>query len=72
MECDVTFTKDRELVCRHSQCDLYAPANAPQRLRGGRLRAVATLFAPVIGSECPFVTITRPTASRVGAPGRCW
>ncbi|MDY6943801.1 MAG: glycerophosphodiester phosphodiesterase family protein [Pseudomonadota bacterium] len=23
MECDVTFTKDRELVCRHSQCDLH-------------------------------------------------
>jgi glycerophosphoryl diester phosphodiesterase len=23
MECDVTFTKDLELVCRHSQCDLH-------------------------------------------------
>lgn len=23
MECDVTFTRDRELVCRHSQCDLH-------------------------------------------------
>lgn len=23
MECDVTFTKDRELVCRHAQCDLH-------------------------------------------------
>ncbi|MAM88355.1 MAG: glycerophosphodiester phosphodiesterase [unclassified Hahellaceae] len=23
VECDVTFTKDRELVCRHSQCDLH-------------------------------------------------
>lgn len=22
LECDVTFTKDNELVCRHSQCDL--------------------------------------------------
>ncbi len=22
VECDVTFTKDKELVCRHSQCDL--------------------------------------------------
>ncbi len=22
-ECDVTFTADRELVCRHSQCDLH-------------------------------------------------
>lgn len=24
LECDVTFTKDKELVCRHSQCDLHA------------------------------------------------
>jgi glycerophosphoryl diester phosphodiesterase len=24
VECDVTFTRDRELVCRHSQCDLHA------------------------------------------------
>lgn len=27
MECDVTFTKDRELVCRHSQCDLHSTTN---------------------------------------------
>ena len=26
-ECDVTFTKDRELVCRHSQCDLQTTTN---------------------------------------------
>lgn len=23
IECDVTFTQDKELVCRHSQCDLH-------------------------------------------------
>lgn len=23
LECDATFTKDKELVCRHSQCDLH-------------------------------------------------
>ncbi|MGH8490953.1 MAG: glycerophosphodiester phosphodiesterase family protein [Gammaproteobacteria bacterium] len=23
VECDVTFTKDKELVCRHSECDLH-------------------------------------------------
>ena len=23
IECDVTFTKDRHLVCRHSQADLH-------------------------------------------------
>ncbi len=27
VECDVTFTKDRELVCRHSQCDLHRTTN---------------------------------------------
>ena len=26
-ECDVTFTKDRELVCRHAQCDLHTTTN---------------------------------------------
>lgn len=27
VECDVAFTKDRELVCRHSQCDLATTTN---------------------------------------------
>ncbi len=27
IECDVTFTADKELVCRHSQCDLHATTN---------------------------------------------
>ncbi|MEZ4741960.1 MAG: glycerophosphodiester phosphodiesterase family protein [Bdellovibrionota bacterium] len=27
IECDVTFTKDKELVCRHSQCDLHRTTN---------------------------------------------
>lgn len=27
MECDVAFTKDKELVCRHSQCDLHTTTN---------------------------------------------
>lgn len=27
LECDVTFTADRELVCRHSQCDLHSTTN---------------------------------------------
>jgi len=27
VECDVIFTKDRELVCRHSQCDLQNTTN---------------------------------------------
>ncbi|GHA89046.1 glycerophosphodiester phosphodiesterase family protein [Modicisalibacter luteus] len=27
LECDVTFTADKELVCRHSQCDLHSTTN---------------------------------------------
>jgi glycerophosphoryl diester phosphodiesterase len=27
LECDVTFTKDAELVCRHAQCDLHTTTN---------------------------------------------
>jgi glycerophosphoryl diester phosphodiesterase len=27
MECDVAFTKDKELVCRHSHCDLHTTTN---------------------------------------------
>ena len=27
IECDVTFTSDHELVCRHSQCDLHYTTN---------------------------------------------
>lgn len=27
IECDVTFTKDESLVCRHSQCDLHTTTN---------------------------------------------
>ena len=36
IECDVTFTKDRELVCRHSQCDLHTTTDVVARedLRG--------------------------------------
>lgn len=26
-ECDVSFTKDRQFVCRHSQCDLHTTTN---------------------------------------------
>lgn len=30
LECDVTFTADKELVCRHSQCDLHTTTNILQ------------------------------------------
>lgn len=31
VECDVTFTSDAELVCRHSQCDLHTTTNIVAR-----------------------------------------
>ncbi len=31
IECDVTFTKDKELVCRHSQCDLHTTTDVVTR-----------------------------------------
>ncbi|KAF2453015.1 glycerophosphoryl diester phosphodiesterase [Lineolata rhizophorae] len=42
MECDVAFTKDRQLVCRHSQCDLATTTN---------------IVATELGAKCtePFV-----------------
>ena len=30
LECDVAFTADKELVCRHSQCDLHGTTNILQ------------------------------------------
>ena len=31
IECDVTFTKDKQLVCRHSQCDLHTTTDVVMR-----------------------------------------
>ncbi|KAF2679886.1 glycerophosphoryl diester phosphodiesterase family protein [Lentithecium fluviatile CBS 122367] len=31
MECDVAFTKDKKLVCRHAQCDLHTTTNILNR-----------------------------------------
>ena len=48
MECDVTFTKDKELVCRHAQNDLHTTTNilatdlAPKCTKG---------FKPASGDE---------------------
>lgn len=52
VECDVTFTADRELVCRHSQCDLHTTTNI--------------LAVPELASKCsqPF----QPHDPTTGAP----
>ena len=53
IECDVTFTKDRQLVCRHSQCDLHTTTNI--------------LSVPALAAKCsqPFSRpIPRPARRR--------
>ncbi|WP_437578844.1 glycerophosphodiester phosphodiesterase family protein [Sorangium sp. So ce887] len=52
VECDVAFTKDRQLVCRHAQCDLHTTTNI--------------LAIPELAEKCsePFV----PADAEAGTP----
>ena len=52
LECDVTFTKDRELVCRHSQCDLHTTTN----ILATDLAEKCTV-APDYDAEFPFENV---------------
>ena len=60
VECDVTFTRDRELVCRHSQCDLHSSTN---------------ILATPLAEKCsqPFVPARRDDAGSLLSPAsaRC-
>lgn len=61
LECDVTFTADRQLVCRHSQCDLHATTN---------------ILATPLAEKCsvPFTpAVLDPTSGEVITPAtaRC-
>lgn len=54
VECDVTFTSDLQLVCRHSQCDLHTTTNI--------------LANPALAAKCtkpftPYDPITQAPAS---------
>ncbi len=55
LECDVTFTKDKELVCRHSQCDLHTTTNI--------------LAVPELAAKCtqPFVPADPATGRKASA-----
>ena len=57
IECDVTFTKDRQLVCRHSQCDLHTTTNI--------------LSVPALAAKCtmPFIPANPATGRKASA--RC-
>jgi glycerophosphoryl diester phosphodiesterase len=61
LECDVTFTRDKELVCRHSQCDLHtttdilatplaAKCSAP--FQPAQYDAAGNLVAPATATCC--------------------
>ena len=55
IECDVTFTKDRQLVCRDSQCDLHTTTNI--------------LSMPALAAKCtmPFVPADPATGRKASA-----
>ena len=51
LECDVTFTKDAELVCRHAQCDLHTTTNilATDLAKNCRVPFTPAEFDPITG-----------------------
>ncbi|KAA3654603.1 MAG: glycerophosphodiester phosphodiesterase [Proteobacteria bacterium] len=57
VECDVTFTQDRELVCRHSQCDLHTTTNI--------------LAIPELAAKCSVPFTPADPATGTPAQARC-
>jgi glycerophosphoryl diester phosphodiesterase len=57
VECDVTFTKDRELVCRHSQCDLHTTTDI--------------LAKPDLAAKCTQPFTPADPANNVEASAQC-
>lgn len=51
LECDVTFTKDLQLVCRHSQCDLHTTTNILMTPLAAKCSKAFTPFDPVTGAD---------------------
>ena len=59
LECDVTFTRDRELVCRHSQCDLHTTTNI---LETDLAAKCSVPFTPAVIDPATGETITPASA----------
>jgi glycerophosphoryl diester phosphodiesterase len=59
LECDVTFTQDEQLVCRHSQCDLHTTTNilAVPEL-AAKCRQPFTPADPVLGTPASAMCCT--------------
>ena len=49
LECDVAFTKDKQLVCRHSQCDLHTTTNILATPLANKCTQNFSPFDPVSG-----------------------
>ncbi len=60
VECDVTFTKDKELVCRHSQCDLHTTTNIMETPLASKCSVPAdmTSATPFANAKCCTSDIT--------------
>lgn len=60
LECDVTFTKDKELVCRHSQCDLHTTTNILETPLAGKcsVQPDLTSATPYKNVQCCTSDIT--------------
>src|SRR5262245_56187735 len=58
LECDVTFTSDGELVCRHAQCDLHTTTNilADPLAANCRVPFTPAEFDPVTGARTKAAT----------------
>ncbi|HKP94128.1 MAG TPA: glycerophosphodiester phosphodiesterase family protein [Fibrobacteria bacterium] len=54
LECDVVFTKDKQLVCRHDQCDLHTTTN---------ILAIPELAAKCSERFTPYDPVTGKAAS---------
>ena len=57
IECDVAFTKDRQLVCRHSQCDLHTTTDI--------------LARPELAAKCSTGFVPADPASGRKASAQC-
>jgi glycerophosphoryl diester phosphodiesterase len=58
LECDVTFTADRVLVCRHAQCDLHTTTDILATPLSARCREPFTPADPMNGSEAGALCCT--------------
>ncbi len=58
VECDVTFTKDKQLVCRHSQCDLHTTTNILATPLAGKCSQGFSPFDPVSGKPASATCCT--------------